>query len=87
MDISSISFWSARIYSPLRSGSSASTRICGDSRYRMVAFMYLVPLLVFWIDKGRFYYVAESYPMLIAMGAVTSESWLLRVPRWSAPHH
>jgi hypothetical protein len=54
-----------------------------DSRYRMIAFMYLVPLLVFWIDKGRFYYVAESYPMLIAMGAVTSESWLLRIPRWA----
>jgi len=53
-----------------------------NSRYRMIAFMYLVPLLVFWINKGRFYYVAESYPMLIAMGAATSESWLLRIPRW-----
>lgn len=52
-----------------------------NSRYRMIAFMYLVPLLVFWIDKGRFYYVAESYPMLIAMGAVSSESWLLRATR------
>jgi hypothetical protein len=53
-----------------------------DRRYRMIAFMYLVPLLVFWIDKGRFYYVAEAYPMLIAMGAVTSECWLARIPRW-----
>jgi len=25
-----------------------------DRRYRMVAWMYLVPLLGFWIDKGRF---------------------------------
>jgi hypothetical protein len=52
-------------------------------RYRMAAFMYLVPLLVFWIDKGRFYYVAEAYPMLLAMGAVTSERWLSRIPRWT----
>ena len=52
-------------------------------RFRMVAFMYLVPLLVFWLNKGRFYYVAEAYPMLLAMGAVTSERWLARIPRWS----
>ena len=52
-------------------------------RYRMIAFMYIVPLLVFWIDKGRFYYVAEAYPMLLAMGAVTCEGWLTRIPRWS----
>ncbi len=54
-----------------------------DSRYRMIAFMYLVPFVVFWIDNGRFYYVAESYPMLIAMGAVTCGAWLMRIPRWS----
>src|SRR5262249_52923069 len=54
-----------------------------DSRYRMLAFMYLVPFLVFWIDKGRFYYVAEAYPALIAMGAVTSERWLARIPLWT----
>ena len=64
--------WLIGLYASLRS-----------SRYRMIAFMYLVPLLVFWINKGRFYYVAECYPMLIAMGAVTSESWLLRIPRWA----
>jgi hypothetical protein len=52
-------------------------------RYRMIAFMYIVPLLVFWVDKGRFYYVAEAYPMLLAMGAVTCEGWLARIPRWS----
>lgn len=52
-------------------------------RLRMAAFMYLVPLLVFWVNQGRFYYVAEAYPMLLAMGAVTSERWLARIPRWS----
>jgi hypothetical protein len=54
-----------------------------DRRYRMVAFMYLVPLLVFWLDEGRFYYVAEAYPMLIAMGAVTCEGWLTHIPTWT----
>jgi len=53
-----------------------------NRRYRMVAWMYLVPLLVFWIDKGRFYYVAEAYPMLLAMGSVACERWLTRIPRW-----
>ena len=52
-------------------------------RLRMAAFMYLVPLLVFFVNKGRFYYVAEAYPMLLAMGAVTSERWLARIPRWT----
>jgi hypothetical protein len=52
-------------------------------RLRMAAFTYIVPLLVFWINKGRFYYVAEAYPMLLAMGFVTSERWLTRIPRWS----
>jgi hypothetical protein len=47
----------------------------------MIAFMYLVPLIVFWVNKGRFYYVAECYPMLIAMGAVAGERWLHRIPR------
>ncbi len=54
-----------------------------DRRYRLIAFMYLVPLLVFWLDKGRFYYVAEAYPMLIAMGAVTCERWLTHIPTWT----
>ena len=54
-----------------------------DRRYRMLAWLYLVPLLVFWLDKGRFYYVAEAYPMLLAMGAVACERWLTSIRRWS----
>jgi hypothetical protein len=53
-----------------------------DRRYRMMALMYLVPLTLFWIGKGRFYYVAEAYPMLLAMGAVAGEGWVSRMPRW-----
>jgi hypothetical protein len=54
-----------------------------DSRSRVLAWMYLVPVLSFWIDKGRFYYVAEAYPVLIAMGAVVIARWLVERPVWA----
>lgn len=54
-----------------------------DSRYRVFAWMYLVPVLFFWIDKGRFYYVAEAYPVLIAMGAVVAVRWFSTRPVWA----
>jgi hypothetical protein len=51
-----------------------------SSRYRMLAWMYAVPVLLFWIGKGRFYYVAEAYPAMIAMGAAVAERWLVSRP-------
>jgi hypothetical protein len=54
-----------------------------DSRYRVLAWMYFVPVLFFWVDKGRFYYVAEAYPVLIAMGAVVIVRWLDAQPAWA----
>ena len=45
-------------------------------RYRMLAWMYIVPLLMFWVGGGRGYYTAATYPMLLAMGATVIESWL-----------
>jgi 4-amino-4-deoxy-L-arabinose transferase-like glycosyltransferase len=51
-------------------------------RYRMLAWMYLVPLVLFFIGKGRYYYVAPAYPMLIAMGSGVSERWLACTRRW-----
>jgi hypothetical protein len=54
-----------------------------DDRYRVLAWMYLVPVLFFGIDKGRFYYVAEAYPVLIAMGAVVIVGWLADRPVWA----
>jgi hypothetical protein len=53
-----------------------------DRRYRMLAWMYVVPVLLFWVGKGRFYYVAEAYPMLLAMGSVVGERWLSRRSVW-----
>ncbi len=48
----------------------------------MLAFMYFVPLAHFCFAKGRDYYMAAAYPMLIAMGAVIAERWLRTLPRW-----
>jgi hypothetical protein len=52
-----------------------------DRRYRMVAWMYLVPFAMFLVAKGRFYYLSPAYPMLLAMGAVMGERWLERLRR------
>jgi hypothetical protein len=54
-----------------------------SSRYRMLSWMYVVPVLVFWLNKGRFYYVAEAYPALLAMGAVALTRWLGERPAWA----
>lgn len=47
-----------------------------DRRYRMVAWMYVIPFALFLLAKGRFYYLAAAYPMLFAMGAVVGERWV-----------
>ena len=51
-------------------------------RYRMLAWMYLVPVAFFFLSKGRDYYTAGVYPMLLAMGAATGERWLVALPVW-----
>ncbi|RDS79648.1 hypothetical protein DWU98_16400 [Dyella monticola] len=54
-----------------------------DRRYRMLAWMYAVPLLLFLFAQGRFYYTAATYPMLLAMGSVVGERWLHTLrPAW-----
>ncbi|SPE28375.1 Glycosyl transferase family protein [Candidatus Sulfotelmatomonas gaucii] len=53
-----------------------------NRRYRTLAFMYLVPLVILFIAKGRHYYMAPAYPMLLAMGALLAERWLGCLPRW-----
>lgn len=54
-----------------------------DRRYRMLAFMYLVPLALFAIGKGRNYYMNGAYPMLLAMGSVRAAGWLASLSIWS----
>lgn len=47
-----------------------------DRRYRMLAWMIVVPLVLFLLARGRFYYTAGVYPMLLAIGSVVGERWL-----------
>ena len=49
------------------------------ARHRVLAWMYGVPLLLFWLAKGRGYYLAPAYPMLLAAGAVACERGLARL--------
>jgi hypothetical protein len=48
-------------------------------RYRMLAWMFVVPFLLFLVNKGRDYYLAAVYPMLFAMGAVVCADWLHKI--------
>jgi hypothetical protein len=54
-----------------------------ERRYRMLAWMYLIPLGLFVLGKGRGYYLGGAYPMLMAMGAVACVRWLGHLPRSS----
>lgn len=44
--------------------------------FRMIGWMYAVPLVLFFVAKGRDYYMVPAYPMLLAAGAVWGESWV-----------
>jgi len=57
-----------------------------NRRYRMLAWMYLIPFALFFAGKGRHYYMAAAYPMLLAMGAAAGERWIASLPklgRWA----
>jgi hypothetical protein len=54
-----------------------------SKRYRMLAWMYVVPVAIFWVSKGRAYYTCGAYPMVLAMGAAAWERWLARGPKWA----
>ena len=45
-------------------------------RYRALGWMALIPVALFFVSKGRGYYTAGVYPMLMAMGGVQAERWL-----------
>lgn len=47
--------------------------------YRVLAWMYLLPLLLFAITRGRGYYMAPGYPLLLAAGCVAMEQWFARL--------
>ena len=45
-------------------------------RYRVLAWMAIVPFVILALAKGRGYYTAPLYPMLFALGAVVLQRWL-----------
>jgi hypothetical protein len=52
-------------------------------RFRVLGWMFVAPLLLFLLGKGRGYYLAPAYPMLYAAGVVSCEAWLRRFrPAW-----
>lgn len=46
-------------------------------RYRLLGWMYVIPLVLFFIAKGRSYYLAPAYPMLFAAGSSWGERWVV----------
>jgi 4-amino-4-deoxy-L-arabinose transferase-like glycosyltransferase len=44
--------------------------------FRLLGWMYVIPLVAFLAARGRDYYLSPGYPMLLAAGAVWGERWL-----------
>lgn len=53
-----------------------------DRRYRMLGWMYVIPLALYFFGKGRGYYLGGAYPMLMAMGGVVGERWVASLSKW-----
>jgi Dolichyl-phosphate-mannose-protein mannosyltransferase len=45
-------------------------------RWRPLGWMFVVPLLLMFLARGRSYYLAPAFPMLIAAGTVVWDEWL-----------
>jgi hypothetical protein len=48
-------------------------------QFRSLARMYLVPLAIFLVAKGRGYYLMPAYTFLYAAGAVWGERWISKL--------
>jgi hypothetical protein len=51
------------------------------ARYRVIGLVYLAVLALLLLMRGRVYYMAPAYPMLLALGGVAIERWL--AGRWA----
>jgi 4-amino-4-deoxy-L-arabinose transferase-like glycosyltransferase len=49
-------------------------------RWRMIGWMYVLTLAGLMAVRGRAYYLAPAYPMVLAAGAVWGEKWLASLP-------
>jgi 4-amino-4-deoxy-L-arabinose transferase-like glycosyltransferase len=53
-------------------------------RYRLMGWLYVIPFALFFLAKGRGYYLAPTYPMLFAAGSVLWERWITSISSlWS----
>jgi hypothetical protein len=64
-NIATIPFWIAGLYFYLFKEEGRP--------FRMVGWMYVIPFLIYLITRGRSYYLAPAYPMLLAAGVVSWE--------------
>jgi hypothetical protein len=55
-------------------------------RYRMLGWMYVIPLVALFLARGRDYYLAPAYPMLFAAGAVWGQQWTASLSSNTALH-
>ena len=67
-NLAAIPLWIAGLVTCLAGGRS--------QKFRILAWMCVIPLALLIYLQGRSYYLAPAYPMLIAAGAVVTESWL-----------
>ena len=65
---SALPFWLAGLYFVFFAAAG--------KRFRVLGWAYLVAFILFGITRGRFYYIAPAYPMLLAAGAVWLDGWL-----------
>lgn len=49
-------------------------------RWRVIGWMYVFTLLGLMVARGRDYYLAPAYPMILAAGAAWGENWLRSHP-------
>jgi 4-amino-4-deoxy-L-arabinose transferase-like glycosyltransferase len=55
-------------------------------RFRALGWMYVVPLILFFVMQGRGYYLEPAYPVLFAGGSVWAEQYLVKIrPTWARP--
>jgi 4-amino-4-deoxy-L-arabinose transferase-like glycosyltransferase len=48
----------------------------GGEKFRALPWMFLTTFLLLLVSRGRSYYLAPAYPMLLAAGSAWLESWL-----------
>jgi hypothetical protein len=53
-------------------------------RYHLLGWMFVIPLALFYVTKGRGYYMAPAYPMLLAAGSVWVGKWVASLSTWKA---